>query len=66
MAVSGNSLIVCNRGGRPKSDEPLTPVTIWVSHDHFERMRKLAELHDLSMSRLGRKVIERAIDRSID
>jgi hypothetical protein len=67
MAVSEDSLIVPNRGGRPRiSSEPLTPVTIWITQGHYDRLTKLASLHDESLSCLGRKVLERVIDRAID
>lgn len=68
MEVTEQSLvIIAPRGpGRPRAAEPLTPVTIWISQNHHERMCKLANLHDLSVSALGRKVMERAIDRAIE
>lgn len=67
MAVSEDSLVVGgSRRGRPPTQDPLTPVTIWISHDHFERMRKLADLYDVSVSAFGRKAMERVIDRAIE
>jgi hypothetical protein len=62
MVVGGER----RRGGRPRAESPLTPVTIWISHNHHDRLIRLANLHEMSVSALGRKVVERAVDRAIE
>lgn len=65
--VTEASLIVTkgNRG-RPRAAEPLTPVTIWITPSHYDRLVKLASLYDVKVSAFGRKAIERVIDRAYD
>lgn len=66
--VSEDSLVVAkHKGGRPRvASEPLVTVTICITRDHHERLCKYAHLHDLSLSAIGRKIVERAVDRVID
>lgn len=66
MSESAKLFVLTRGPGRPRTPAPLTPVTIWISQNHHERMCKLANLHEMSVSALGRKVVERAIDRAID
>lgn len=65
--VTESSLLIASgsRRGRPPVPDPLVPVTMWISREHHDRLIKLANLHDMSVSALGRKVVERAVDRAM-
>lgn len=63
--VTGDSLVL-PKGGRPRAPEPGIRVSTWITESHFDRLNRLANLHDLSVSKFVARVIERAIDRAID
>lgn len=64
MELSEHSLIV-SRGGRPRSPEPGSTVSTWIPESHHDRLIKLANLHEMSVSQYVARVIRREIDRAI-
>jgi len=46
-----------NKGGRPRAEVPGTRITTWVSTPDYDRLFRLAQKHDTSISGIVRALL---------
>lgn len=52
--------------GRPRAPEPGSSVSTWIPVSYHDRLVKVANLHDMSVSAYVGRIITREIDRAIE
>ena len=65
--ITEDALMIAGRsvGGRPRAVERGSTISAWIPESHHDRLVRLANLHDMSVSKYVASVLTKEIDRSI-